>query len=116
MTSNGQIIRSLDGIKCISEMPPHMYLSTIVEPSLQTILLSKWSAFPRFLSFIISAIIGFLFISYSTEIPILFASPEYGSQYAFIFFIVCVLLLSIFLLYNSRFYFIWANNLWYNLF
>ena len=113
MTSNGQIIRSLDGIKCISEMPPHMYLSTIVEPSLQTILLSKWSTFPRFLSFIISAIIGFLFISYSTEIPILFASPEYGSQYAFIFFIVCVLLLSIFLLYNSRFYFIWANNLWY---
>ena len=67
MTSNGQIIRSLDGIKCISEMPPHMYLSTIVEPSLQTILLSKWSTFPRFLSFIISAIIGFLFISYSTE-------------------------------------------------
>ena len=86
MTSSGQIIRSLDGIKCISEMPPHMYLSTIVEPSLQTILLSKWSTFPRFLSFIISAIIGFLFISYSTEIPILFASPEYGSQYAFIFF------------------------------
>lgn len=63
--------------------------------------------------FIVSAIIGFLFISYSTEIPILFASPEYGSQYVFIFFIVCVLLLSIFLLYNSRFYFIWANNLWY---
>ena len=59
MTSNGQIIRSLDGIKCISEMPPHMYLSTIVEPSLQTILLSKWSTFPRFLSFIISAIIDF---------------------------------------------------------
>ena len=52
MTSSGQIIRSLDGIKCISEMPPHMYLSTIVEPSLQTILLSKWSTFPRFLSFI----------------------------------------------------------------
>ena len=77
MTSNGQIIRSLDGIKCISEMPPHMYLSTIVEPSLQTILLSKWSTFPRFLSFIISAIIGFLFISYSTEIPILFASQDF---------------------------------------
>lgn len=101
--SRSAITRTPDGVAYTAALPLDECL-TAAEPLLRTAALSKWAAFPRGLSFAVSAVSLFLLVSYATELPVLYASPQYGLQYVLVFVVVCLLLLHVFLLYNLRGY------------